>query len=966
MPRPQLDFGTRKRSSRQVDALRKLNRCQASKDSDKENAAPLPGPSSVRRSSSAALSKHVGPFPETSHAPKRSDYRRQLVETQQQLSTLREDYSNLQSQFTRVVSNAEAEKVKLKKEIYNITRRMRRALISRESATKTSRNHLQQMAKSKKKAEKTQSRLLAQRESAHRSEKTYLENCAAQTEAMLKATRAANHNLESQLARLSKELAKKVDLVAVSSRSINLMKLGIYTPETRALLRTLRVHGVPVKAVPSVIKAFAAAWNLKLDAVPSADTAQRAVTEGLVAGELQVVEEACTAGIWTFSGNGTTHQGIQYEARTMTVKAPDYNDPMAAPKTVDRYLQVETVTSHTANAQVGNFLRMLQAFTETHNRFASYTGREQVGCTALVRSLMAIHTDHAADQKKFASMVQAIKTEASEQYLRELTLQAKTEAQLIEITNEVTEQTITRMGGILGWLSLSGEEKMRRIEETHLAFIQVYGREAYAQLPDEEKLMTSRIVWAGCAMHKEMNCFKVAAKGAAGYWESVGKLGPILLMNKSNATAAATSDAARKHVNQVSEGGAIKLTSIAGAVFNHREDTRGEGDQIRVWFEKFVGLLLQFPDVSNTRYGSHGEAAVVLLLFLPEFCTYIENMSNRKGKPGLNHMEQNLWDGLHDVPTLTELAALTLYTLCFSRPYMKLLCDPTMNMLDQADLHEDAKAHLLKLANDPDHVLNPSTTPDKICFNGTVCLKHEELAAIRSLGPQLPHLPQIFAWAVMVLLEAWERFTAEFSDGKDKIFVHTTNCINEGAVGNRKQRLRATPNATKVHVNTLEMIRRNNVDGFIRTRIGDDPKAQQFLHEEACRRQIGGVEKQRRARIASALDEKAAENVAREQKRKEARNKKAEDLRQLIATTALIMDTEALRSKTNKELDAQLEVWRSTGNQVPCKLAVGKKQLKLDALAAAIARASQAIIGTAGDIDIDSDSGESNEIDEYL
>lgn len=109
---------------------------------------------------------------------------------------------------------------------------------------------------------------------------------------------------------------------------------------------------------------------------------------------------------------------------------------------------------------------------------------------------------------------------------------------------------------------------------------------------------------------------------------------------------------------------------------------------------KLLRLRVEFfPDVSNTRFGSYGEAAVVLLVHLIHIRQYLENISYRKGTPGLNHMQANLKKALEDIPTLTELAALALYTLCVSRPYMKLL---------------------EILARHPEHVLDPSTPPEDI------------------------------------------------------------------------------------------------------------------------------------------------------------------------------------------------------------------------------------------------------------
>ena len=75
-----------------------------------------------------------------------------------------------------------------------------------------------------------------------------------------------------------------------------------------------------------------------------------------------------------------------------------------------------------------------------------------------------------------------------------------------------------------------------------------------------------------------------------------------------------------------------------------------------------------FPGVSNTRFGSYGDGAGVLLLHIDVFIKYLEIVRDCKTRPGLNHMEENVYKGLHDIPTLTEMAAMALYAQAVSKP----------------------------------------------------------------------------------------------------------------------------------------------------------------------------------------------------------------------------------------------------------------------------------------------------------
>lgn len=74
-------------------------------------------------------------------------------------------------------------------------------------------------------------------------------------------------------------------------------------------------------------------------------------------------------------------------------------------------------------------------------------------------------------------------------------------------------------------------------------------------------------------------------------------------MNHDN-TAAATAgaSAAKDRAAKVSQGGAVKLTSLAGALFHHKDDKKGHQDFLRIFFEaaEAIGYAIKFPDTSNT------------------------------------------------------------------------------------------------------------------------------------------------------------------------------------------------------------------------------------------------------------------------------------------------------------------------------------------------------------------------------
>jgi hypothetical protein len=65
------------------------------------------------------------------------------------------------------------------------------------------------------------------------------------------------------------------------------------------------------------------------------------------------------------------------------------------------------------------------------------------------------------------------------------------------------------------------------------------------------------------------------------WWGETGVEGPVLLMNKDNAAAASGgSSSAKQHVIQVSTGGAQKVLELAGAVFQHKDNKKGQQDSL--------------------------------------------------------------------------------------------------------------------------------------------------------------------------------------------------------------------------------------------------------------------------------------------------------------------------------------------------------------------------------------------------
>jgi hypothetical protein len=147
---------------------------------------------------------------------------------------------------------------------------------------------------------------------------------------------------------------------------------------------------------------------------------------------------------------------------------------------------------------------------------------------------------------------------------------------------------------------------------------------------EEQERMTC-FVRTGCCMHKDLNTFKGGDKAMQVYWAKNNKTPPILLANKDNAALLATRNAdmdssgpttAEKRAEEVSKRGGSHAALLGGMICRNKDKKKGQQDTYSDYMAAHVGYTVHYPDVSNTRYGSHGEAATTMMSFVT-FCTWI-------------------------------------------------------------------------------------------------------------------------------------------------------------------------------------------------------------------------------------------------------------------------------------------------------------------------------------------------------
>ncbi|EIW78064.1 hypothetical protein CONPUDRAFT_75796 [Coniophora puteana RWD-64-598 SS2] len=444
------------------------------------------------------------------------------------------------------------------------------------------------------------------------------------------------------------------------------------------------------------------------------------------------------------------------------------------------------------------------------------------------------------------------------------------------------------------------------------------------------------MVRAGCCMHKDLNCVKGGNTAMMAYWEKAGVKGPIPLPNRDNAAVLRDvegdeelTEAQLRAVN-VTTCGAVKTTNLAGALFNHKDDKKGLQDIHRQFMEQIVetGEATTFPDTSNTRYGSHCEAAAWLITWRQEYRKLLEEVRDNKQKANFSHLEANLYASLDDIPTLTELAVLTLYGNAISSPYMRSVRgSPDINILDLGPFHAQVVQHIKDLIKNVNFLLYPGHSA-QATLDGAEWDKPRAIAAVQSSAGTLPHLSGTLTAFLQGALSAWERFSSEFhEDGdiaslsaieRENAWMPATNDVNEGALGAMRVHQIKNPSATMLQFNALTTYKRNDTHAFMQT---FTPSQHLFVKEKARQLDSAGIEKKRRRELVEHKAHLAAVNRQRQEKSAQTRKNKKNRLDAL----ELILDERKLETLTGPQLGDQWDLHRRRNEGLPAKSNLGNK-----------------------------------------
>ena len=137
----------------------------------------------------------------------------------------------------------------------------------------------------------------------------------------------------------------------------------------------------------------------------------------------------------------------------------------------------------------------------------------------------------------------------------------------------------------------------------------------------------------------------------------------------------------------------------------------------------------------------HTLAAEQLITNLDAYIEFLRQVKDWKANRTFTNLEKNLWDALHDPPTLEELATLAVYSQCVSVPYVAhIRSNPDLNALDMGPYYQSILTFCQSIIDDPNLVLGENAFDTPATLGGGQFHRPEVMYAIHRLAPGMPHL----------------------------------------------------------------------------------------------------------------------------------------------------------------------------------------------------------------------------------
>ncbi|KAJ7840315.1 hypothetical protein B0H14DRAFT_2286985, partial [Mycena olivaceomarginata] len=252
------------------------------------------------------------------------------------------------------------------------------------------------------------------------------------------------------------------------------------------------------------------------------------------------------------------------------------------------------------------------------------------------------------------------------------------------------------------------------------------------------------------------------------------------------------------------------VSSLAGAIFRHKDRKRGQQDTLRYFWDHETGLNICFPDTSNTRFQSHAAACEIITVNMELLLQFLVYVRENKGSHALNHMELNVQQGLSCWATRHEFVVISLLNQCVDVPYML----------------EKVRAHLEKITANPKLITGAHACLETSTLDGKMWQQPEVIYAARARIAEwnLEHIDTLIIAYCKGALLAWDRFDTEWreagpisslsQENVERAWLEVTNDGNESELGIFRGAAKSAPNMTLEFHSAMRMYKANNTSTF--------------------------------------------------------------------------------------------------------------------------------------------------------
>ncbi|KAF8805252.1 hypothetical protein BYT27DRAFT_7019940, partial [Phlegmacium glaucopus] len=276
------------------------------------------------------------------------------------------------------------------------------------------------------------------------------------SQSALKGSKSEVYNLKRKCARAiavkENAVQKARSQVLLEKSTLYLLKKGVYSEQTRNLVRILVQAGVSAKNIMGVIKAVLGIAGITTVGNISPRTIARIIREGYIAACIQLGFELDKTEAVTFGSDGTGHKNLNYNSHYAHYKVRDADGEQAQ---VTHFLGLQRSLDGSSEQAMRDWDDQLQKIFDIYND--SPLAKEQSSFTRLINvysKLAGMHADHCAKEKKDYDLMGKKKTEAVHQVLGKRRIIDDTNEELMPFFLSAHKEMVEKAGGEADWNNL--------------------------------------------------------------------------------------------------------------------------------------------------------------------------------------------------------------------------------------------------------------------------------------------------------------------------------------------------------------------------------------------------------------------------------------------------------------------------------------------------------------------------------